>query len=152
MPIEKKVGSRLYQLALQEEKKKMPNRERVVDLLKKAWEQQDPYAAYAMGSWYLHGHIFDKDVKKALSLLREAVKGGVSDAMFDLAIALEVGTGVRKNPSEAFRLYVSAALHGDKQAIYEVGRCYYHGIGVTQERKLARVWLDKARELGVEKK
>ena len=39
-----------------------------------------------------------------------------------------------------------AALHGDHQALSSVGRCYYHGIGVTKDRRVAWVWLDRAKE------
>ncbi len=47
------------------------------------------------------------------------------------------------------RLYLRAALEGETQSLYEVGRCYYYGIGVSRDRAIARVWLDRAESLGV---
>ena len=55
---------------------------------------------------------------------------------------------MRKNLKKAAELYLRAALEGGKQSIYEIGRCYYYGIGVAQDRSIARAWLDRAEKLG----
>lgn len=62
---------------------------------------------------------------------------------------MRTGKGVVKNARKAFELYLRAALHGEQQSVYEVGRCYYHGVGVARDRHLARIWLDRAAELGI---
>ena len=38
---------------------------------------------------------------------------------------------------------------GDKQSIYEVGRCMFYGIGTKRDRRLADAWLARAEALGV---
>jgi TPR repeat protein len=82
--------------------------------------------------------------------LKKAAKGGVPSAAYDLAIAYEKGTGVKKNPRLAFETYVLAALLGDAQSFYEVGRMYHFGIGVAKNNRLANHWRDKAESLGID--
>lgn len=48
--------------------------------------------------------------------------------------------------------YMRALLHGDKQSIYEVGRCYYYGIGIDKNRRLAWIFLDYAKKNGLEER
>ena len=105
-------------------------------------------ATYALATWYLHGKYFKQDLRKAAMLLREAARSNIADALYDLAVSYEEGKGVKKNLEKACELYLRAALQGDEQSTYEVGRCYYYGIGVSQDRKIAKVWLDRAESLG----
>ncbi|HDH01092.1 MAG TPA: sel1 repeat family protein, partial [Nitrospirae bacterium] len=56
----------------------------------------------------------------------------------------------RKNLNLALEYYMRAALNGEKQSVYEVGRMYYHGIGVEKNRKLAKVWYEHAKKLGID--
>ncbi len=67
--------------------------------------------------------------------------------MYDLAVCYEKGVGVKKNTKKAMEHYLKAALYGDKQSFYEVGRGYYYGIGFKTDKTLAKIWLDKAKEL-----
>ena len=140
-----------YQEALKEISRKKPNVIRVRSLLESSLRAGNPNAAYALGTWYLHGAHLPRDRKKAMALLRQAAKQNVPNALFDVAVSYEKGIGVRKNPGLAFNHYVRAALHGERQSVYEVGRCYYHGIGVDVNRRLAKIWLERARELGISK-
>jgi uncharacterized protein len=112
-----------------------------------------PSANYALATWYLFGHKgakieIKKDISRAVKLLKLAARGGVANALYDLAVCYEIGAGVEKSEYEAFRGYMKAALLGDADATYEVGRLYYHGIGVSKDRALAKAWLDRAHELG----
>lgn len=140
----------LYDQALLEAKKKKPNDELVFDLLNQSLEEGDAKAAYALGTWYLHGNYVKKDMRKAVRLLKQAAEGNVPDALFDLANCYEKGAGLKKNDRLAFENYLKAALCNDAQSIYEVGRCYFYGIGVEKERRLAQIWLDRAKDLGIE--
>ncbi len=40
--------------------------------------------------------------------------------------------------------YLRAALFGDKQSVNEVARCYYYGIGVEKNRRIAKIWYDRS--------
>jgi TPR repeat protein len=116
-----------------------------LNLLNELHCQGDLRATYAIGTWYLHGSaVTPRNIVKALKMIRAAAKGGVADAAFDLAICYEKGAGVQKSLMRAFEWYVRAALLGDMQATYEVGRMYFYGLGVPRNRRLSSFWLEKA--------
>ena len=122
----------LYDAALEEMSKETPNIKQVLVWLNESLELGDSNAAYALGTWYLHGENVDKDLSKAVDLLEIAANGNVPEACFDLAICYEKPEGVAQNLEKAFQLYIKAALYGDDQSFFEVGRCYCHGIGVEK--------------------
>lgn len=138
-----------YDTALKKARRKDAPLEEVSKLLSAAHEAGDARATYALATWYLFGKFFGKNLRAGIKLLRQAASAGVPDAMCDLAMCYLEGRGVPENPSKAAELFLKAALAGENQSIYEVGRCYYHGIGVTRDRRIAWVWLDRAKELGV---
>jgi len=143
------VTNNYYDKALVEMAKSRPDMKKVFFLLEKSLKLGNPEAAYALGTWYLHGRYVKKNIKKAVALLRQSAKDNVPNAIFDMAVCYEKGVGVRKNPRKSMEHYLRAFLYGDKQSTYEIGRCYYYGIGVSKDRRLAKIWLDRARGLGV---
>ena len=144
-----KRGANFYRQALREALKKRADLNRAKSLLEKARSAGSAEAAYALGNWYLHGEVFEKNPIKAVPLLKEAAQQNVPDALANLAICYEKGIGAKKNDQRALEYYLRAALHGNNQSFYEVGRCYYYGIGTAKDRRVARAWLDRAAELGV---
>lgn len=128
-----------------------PDLEVVTSLLERAHAAGDARASYALATWYLFGKppVIKRNLDKAYDFLETAAAKSIPEALFDLAIYLEKGTRGRKNLRRAFCLYVGAALRGVEQAVYEVGRCYYYGIGISQNRSLAEVWRLRAKELGI---
>jgi TPR repeat protein len=142
----------LYDEALIEMKKETPDMAKAFELLLASYDLGGHKAAYAIGTWYLHGRHVKKDPEKAVDYFNVAIKKNIPNACYDLALCYETGTGVKKDLKMAFELYMRAALFGDSQSYYEVGRCYYHGIGVTKNKKLSNIWLDKAEDLGIKDK
>lgn len=140
-----------YKIALQEISKKNPDTNKAFSELTKAMESGDGEATYALATWYLHGAYVDKDLPRAIMLLNNAANKNVPSACFDLAIAYETSDGVPEDLEKAFKLYVKAALYGDEQSFHEVGRCYFHGIGTDEDKKLADIWLEKAESVGIKK-
>lgn len=136
-----------YEEALRAVRGENPNIEKARILLEEAFQQGDPRAAYALGTWYFHGKVFPTNKRIALKLFRYAAKKCVPIACFDLAVCFERGCGVRRSFRSAFSHYLQAALLGDKESVYEVGRCYYYGIGTKKDRKQAIMWLDYARDV-----
>jgi len=136
-------------LRLANKNRKSPPRA-AYDLLVAADKEGDARATYELATWYLFGSPFTP-VKKneAIRLLKKATEGGVADAAHDLAVAYENGDGVKKSLGQAFEMNMCAALLGDAQAFYEVGRMYFYGIGVSRNRRVARYWLDKAKKLRI---
>jgi TPR repeat protein len=143
--------SKYYEEALAEAQRRRPDWHKALRLLNRAHKHGDYRAAYALGTWYLHGKgdLVPRNLSKAISLLREAADADHADAAFDLAVCYEKGTGVRKSEKKAVLLYLKAALLGDKQSLYEVGRCYWYGFGVKRDRSIAGVWLDRAAKLKI---
>jgi TPR repeat protein len=138
-----------YRDALREASKKQADIGKVTSLLKRALKAGDPEAAYALGTWYLHGQHVKQDRRKAVRLLREAADSNVANALYDLAVCYEKGAGIKKSPRLAFECYLRAALQGEEQSFYEVGRCFYYGVGTSKDTRVARIWIDRARELGI---
>lgn len=125
---------------------------KVYDLLVLADKAGDARATYALATWYLHGTRFTKRNRiRAVELLRRAAAENIPGALFDLAVSFEKGIVVKKSVRKAFEHYLRAALLGDRQSLYEVGRMYFHGIGITKNRKLAEIWGDCAEHFGITK-
>lgn len=140
-----------YSKALEVMKGPRPDEARALELLRRAHKKNDASATYAIATWYLFGRGgLRRNIRSAVKLLRQAARQKVPEAMYDLAVCYETGRGVNKNPKTALRYYLDAAIRGDGNAVFEVGRCFYYGIGVARNRDLADVWLVRAEELGVD--
>jgi TPR repeat protein len=144
------LGRSLYDEALSLARVKNPDLAQVRTMLEDALSRGDARAAYALGTWYIHGRepAVRKNLKEGVRLLRVAAAAGVPDALYDLAVCYQKGAGVAKNELRALALYLKAGLRGEPGALKEVGRCFYHGYGVARNTKIARVFLDRAAELG----
>jgi uncharacterized protein len=89
-----------YDTALKKARRKNAPLKEIAELLSAAHEAGDARATYALATWYLHGKFFQKNLRSALKLLRQAASEGVADAMCDLAMCYLEGRGVRANPSD----------------------------------------------------
>lgn len=145
-----KIASKHYKEALKIMRSENPDPERAAELLFLGFESGSTDCMYALGTWYLHGEHLSKNIRKGIQLLRMASKDNHSHALYDLAVCHEEGVGTKVSETSAFECYTKSMLYGDKQSIYEVGRCFYYGIGVEQNRRAARVYLDYAKSLGIE--
>jgi TPR repeat protein len=140
-----------YDEALREMNAEVPDIRRAFELLHQAQSAGDPRAVYALGTWYLYGKppVIERDLTRAVELLKQAAAAGLPDALYDLAVSYEKGETGTPDPVNAFQSYLRAAIRGDDQSVYEVGRCYQHGIGVRSDPSVAAIWFDRAKELGV---
>ncbi len=142
---------RALRLAQARREKGLPQTKAVYDLLLKADKSGDARATYALATWYLHGSEFTKrSIPRATALLKIAAAADIAAANFDLAVSYKKGIGVRKSESKAFELYVKAALLGDADSHLEVGRMYFHGLGIQRNRRLADIWIKKGESLGAQ--
>ncbi len=141
-------GKNLYSEALECMQRADPDVCRATALLEQSFSLGDPFAAYALGTWYFFGTCGKPcDKNRAVELWLIAAKAKVPSALFDLANCYENGDGVEKNLELAFCLYLEAAIRGDEQAVFEVGRCYQFGIGIVQDEGMAEIWFARAEEL-----
>ncbi len=144
-----RLGSYDYVLYLSN--KKRGSEDEIKFAVDAAHEAGDKRATYALAMGHLQGvGGYIKNLKKAVSYLREAAVANISWAHFDLAVCYEKGEGVRKSEKLAYLHYLAAALNGDNDAVVEVGRCLHYGIGIQRDRKAAEVWFKKADTLGIE--
>ncbi len=116
--------------------------DRAVALLREAASKGSAEADYAIGTWYGFGKHLPQDDQKAIKHFKRAAKKKFPAALFNLAYCHEVGRGLPKDPARAFTLYVEAAREGDRDAASAVYRCLFWGIGVTQNRPLAKLIQD----------
>lgn len=70
-------------------------------------------------------------------------------AQEEAAITAEEGNTITVTPNEAFNLMAGNALHGDAQAMLNLGRFYEQGIGVARNYSKALEWYVKASEQGL---
>ena len=137
-----------YSDALSEAQGQAPDWGRVQSLLQEAMEEGDMEAAYALGTWYFHGHHLPQDIEKGVRLIEQAANKKVPAALNHLAMCYEKGEGKTYNARLAAENYLMAALYGDEQSFVETGRCLFYGIGFLEDRSLAKIWYEKAESLG----
>jgi TPR repeat protein len=125
-----------------------PDIPKALRLLQRIAAKGDPNAAVALATWYHFGEHVEKDIAKAVDLLKVAATANVPIALYNLAVSYEEGEGIRKSEKRAYEHYLRAAVWGEEQSVYEVGRCLFYGIGVARDRRLAQIWLDRAEALG----
>jgi uncharacterized protein len=146
------VGRKLYQEALRLATTDEPDLGKVVALLRSGIEAGSAEAMYALGTWYYFGKppVVRKNRASAIKLIERAALANIPDALFDLAIFYEKGEGVVPDPKHAFKLYLRAAIRGQVQSTFEVSRCLFWGIGVSRNKALSEIWLERAKELGAD--
>lgn len=137
-------GDKSYYKALRLASQDSYSSKNVIQLLEMSILQGNRKASYALASWYLNGFNVRKNYKKAFNLLQKAVQGGpekgfdmYKDALLDVAVCYELGNGTDKDPQKAFYYYLLAAKNGDLQALKELSRCFFYGIGVAKDRKIS---------------
>lgn len=140
-------GSREYALATREASKADPDLALAADLLKQSIAKGNPNAMYALATWYLFGVHVKRSFKMAATLLKQCADE-VAEASYDLAVCYELGRGVKKSLPVALEYYMRSALQGDAQAHFEVGRCFFFGIGTSKNVAAGKLWMKKAESLG----
>lgn len=140
-------GKTEYDRAMKLATKSNPDLNAALALLQEASDKDYPDAHYALATWYLFGKVVRRDYKMAVAYLLKC-SDVVAKASYDLAVCYEKGKGVDKDKAMALEYYMRSALLGDCQAHYEVGRCFYYGIGAGKNKCLGKLWMDKAGELG----
>ena len=139
---------------------KKGNKENVTWYIESA-EHGDAEAQYSLGLYYYHGNGVSQDYKEAAKWFSKAAEQGNEWALWrlkecckkvpeleELVRRLCEGSAIQENNKmENFRI---AAEHGDADAQYKLGFCYYHGNGVPKNYKEAVKWFGKSAEQGNE--
>lgn len=88
------------------------------------------------------------DRERALSAFATAAAMGYVPAYLKLAECIEGCNSIPKNRALAFAWYLKAAKSGEKNALFEVGRCYGRGVGVNFSFERAIEYLSRAERIG----
>lgn len=82
-------------------------------------------------------------------VLEERVKQGDPEASTDLGILLLDGKGVCiSNKQRAFKLFESAAAKNNAKAMFQLGQCFFRGIGTHVDADMGHYWITRAAALG----
>ena len=122
---------------------------------KKAADQGNPKAQYRLASIIYTGGIGPKNQPEALQLFLESFIGlkklsekGDSDARSKLGILYARGVGVKKDLTEAAKLFGQAARVGHVKAQLDLATAYLQGSGVNRNPTTAKHWFEKAAKAG----
>ena len=114
-----------------------------IEWYKKAALQGDGTAQQFLGELYATGNFVPKNRVAAENYLVSAAENNAYSPYF-LGVRFLRGDGVEKNNDNAARFFKMAAFHGDTDAQYELGQCYWNGRGVRKNLILAYVWINLA--------
>ena len=111
----------------------------------KAAENGNAGAMETLFRLYRDGNGVEKNETEALKWLKMAVEKGSWEACASLGICYESGEmGVETDISRAILLYQKAAGVKNAHGLYELGRCYWFGIGVEKNIAQALKYLVSA--------
>jgi hypothetical protein len=105
-----------------------------------------PDANLQLATLYLSGEGGDKNVTAARALLEALPQDG--QAVYRLATLNDMGLGAPADPALAAAGYLQAALLGNVDATYTLGRRYLSGEGVDASPSGAYFWLTLSQRLG----
>ena len=116
---------------------------KALDLMNKAAVNQHPSAPYKLYKYYLDGN----KLEKAINWLNVAAKQEgkyFNVANVELALCYEKGIGVQIDSNKAFKI-MEKTSYKDLNALYNLGRYYFNGIGVKVNlSKSIEIYLEAA--------
>ncbi len=115
---------------------------------KKAAEQGDADAQYALGCLYGGGQGVEKNMQEAIKWLKMAAEQGNADAQYLLGLLYCSDEGIEQDYEEAFKWCKKAAEQGNAGAQCKLGNLYFSGEGVEKNSREAFKWIEKAAEQG----
>jgi localization factor PodJL len=116
--------------------------------LERAGKQNNPIAAYRLGTLYERGHGVPADSSKAAHWYEIAARGGNRKAMHNLAVAYAGGSGVQKDLVVAAQWFTRAANLGLADSQFNLAVLYERGMGVQQSLIDAYKWYAVAAQQG----
>lgn len=99
----------------------------------------------ALAFMYLNGDGVEQDNEKACELFKKSAALENVEAMAELG---NYYSSVLFDPKKAFEWTKKAADQGYPEALWNLGDCYEHGIGVKENKKEAEKYHQMAREAG----
>lgn len=128
---------------------KYQNKDKAIELIKKAMKHGESQAFQYMGFLYSVGEAVQKDDKKSFELTQKAYEMNNSNAAFSLAFKYIDGVGTEKDVAKGIKVWERAAELGNAAAANNLF-CYYYGIeygGKVKNLEKAREYLFQAAKL-----
>ncbi len=116
--------------------------------LERAAKQNEPVAAYRLGTLYERGHGVPADPARAAQWYGTAAREGNRKAMHNLAVAYANGAGVQKDLVVAAQWFTRAANLGLADSQFNLAVLYERGMGVQQSLIDAYKWYAVAAQQG----
>lgn len=123
-----------------------PNDEEFRTLVDLSASRGESWGLYELGARLLRGD--QKDVPRALDLIRKAADNGYPDAQAALGAIHRQGTDVPRDDMEALRWYRLAAEQGQVDALVDLGWMHEKGRGVPVDFEAAVKYYESAAESG----
>jgi TPR repeat protein len=123
---------------------------KAAEYFRRASEQGDNDATYALAMLYKEGTGVAKDRQKAVQLLKVAAEEQHISSMVDYAIAVFNGDGVEKDESLAGKFFLRAAGRENPIAQNRIARMLANGRGVRLDMIEAMKWHILARAAGIQ--
>lgn len=101
----------------------------------KACAQNHPYACHNLGGFYGDGKIVRKNIKKEMDLYLKSFKLGLSEAGYAIAISYKEQLNYEEAISWLKRVLEKEP--NDGEAMFQLGKFYYEGLGVKKSFKKA---------------
>lgn len=109
------------------------------------------HCLYLMGAFYYHGILRTVDIRKAISLYKQAAELGHAMAQYQLGSLYYSGAfGVQQNYEAAFGWFQQSADQGFSKAQYWCGYCLECGLGVEMDLESAETYYQCALAQGVD--
>ncbi|SDZ94338.1 tetratricopeptide repeat protein [Selenomonas ruminantium] len=140
--LEHQTSEEIYENAMKEE-----NEEKVIALLEKACEMNNPGAMCELGKRYVTGKGVRKDAQSAFELFSRSADLGNTDAMVEIADLYFDGDDFTNDEEKSFEWYKKAAELMNFSGMVNLGACYIKGFGTEVNNEEALKWLNKALDL-----
>lgn len=120
-----------------------------ISCYRKSMEAGYPDSMNRLAYFYYLGDGMAKDEKEGIRLFKKAFSQGHLKA--GTAIGMLYLFGAKdKDKKEGFRYTKKAAEGGEPTAMGNLANCWYYGNGTKKDRRLARVWYQKASDAGMD--
>ena len=123
------------------------NEEESLRWLNEAARYGEVHACLKLADCYYAPDMVEKDDAESFRWMKKAKDLGDKSAYYMLAGYYEKGTGTRKNPEKAFKIYMRAyrKYPTDHDAVRNLIRCYREGIGTEKdESKIPEIYRNSA--------
>ena len=124
------------------------------DFYMKAADKENAYSMISAGNSFYYGFGVEKDYEKAMDYYRKAADLNIPEAICDIGLLYEYGSGsVKQDYNKAYEWYKKAADMNYSEAMKRIGDMYLYGeFGQkedgTDDYNAARTWYEKAIENG----